>query len=144
MRGVEISSLSGRFGSAEELRSRHPYPWLVWSGTATDVAFPLEQSMVRKTVTVGRSARADAYVPDPELGEIHLLLSVESGIWYARTQSNAHTAWLNGWMLGPEVPVRLYPGDTLRVGTGSLIFESPHRFYERLTRAASKAATKTG
>jgi hypothetical protein len=145
MRALEVSSLRGRFTSAEQLRCRHAHPWLVWSVGDRDLAWPLEAGGARPSLSLGRSSRADAYVPDPALAEVHLLLAPEGPHWSVRTAEAAHPAWLNGWRLGHDVAVRLYPGDTLRAGTGSFTFESPHRFFERIKgRANGNGDLKAG
>ncbi len=70
----------------------------------------------QRSVTIGRSARADVVLDDPSVSRMHARLARVAGSWVLVDLASRHGTYVNAARLEPDAPTPLDDGDLVRVG----------------------------
>ncbi|HMV98935.1 MAG TPA: SpoIIE family protein phosphatase [Acidobacteriota bacterium] len=83
---------------------------------------PQKVRLVRPQNTIGRSVRADIAIPDSFASRLHARLRAEENGYILEDLQSANGTYYNGMRV--SVPIRLKPGDIIRIGETDLEFAS--------------------
>ncbi len=83
---------------------------------------PQKVRLVRPQNTIGRSVRADIAIPDSFASRLHARLQAEESGYILEDLQSANGTYFNGMRV--TVPIRLKPGDVIRIGETDLEFTS--------------------
>jgi serine phosphatase RsbU (regulator of sigma subunit) len=81
---------------------------------------PQKVVLVREKCTIGRSVRADIVIPDSFASRLHVSLRAADATYWLEDLKSANGTYHNGAQL--VAPVRLQPGDVIRIGETDLEF----------------------
>ncbi len=79
-------------------------------------------TMVKNSITVGRSKDVDIHIPHPEVSAKHLILELKDNILYVMDLKSTNGTYVNNIRLTPYTQEKLNKGDSLKIGTQNAVY----------------------